>query len=447
MCVPLRGSVFSCAVVVLMANLLVAAMLLHSRAVSAQSSGNDIEELDRVVAVVNDDVIVFSELQVRAHRVAEQLRQSGTSPPPDDVLEKQVLERLVVDRLQVQTAEQSGIRVDDATLDRALSDMARKNGVGLGEFKRILERDGFIYATFREDVREEIVISRLRRRQVENRIKVSDREIDNLLANQTGGVNAENEYRLSHILISVPEAASPEEIANAKSRGEAVLTRLADGQDFAEVAAAESDGQQALRGGDLGWRKAAQLPSLFSTVVPELKQGEPSELIRSPSGFHIIRISSTRGDKSTLITQSHVRHILIRTDEVTVDEDAQTRLNQLKTRIEGGDDFDTLAKSHSSDRGSAAKGGDLGWVSPGDLVPKFEQRMNALAPGQVSEPFKTQFGWHIVQLLQRREHDNTEKVHRARARNQIRARKVEEETQAWLRRMRDEAYVEYRLDD
>ncbi len=437
----------ACGGLLSIARCLIPAVLLISPVAPAQSQSGDIEELDRVVAVVNDDVVVLSDLQERAHRVAEQLRQSGTAPPPDDVLERQVLERIIVDRLQAQTAEQAGIRVDDATLDRALSEMARKNGVGLGEFKRILERDGFVYATFRDDIREEIMISRLRRRQVENRIKVSDREIDNFLSNQAGGANAENEYRLSHILISVPEAASPEEIAAAKARGQTLLEKLAAGQDFAELAAAMSDGQQALRGGDLGWRKATQLPSLFSSLVPDLKEGEISGLIRSPSGFHVIRISGIRGEKSRLITQSHARHILIRTDEVTIDEDAETRLNQLKTRIEGGDDFEALAKSHSSDRGSAAKGGDLGWVSPGDLVPKFEQRMSALSPGEVSEPFKTQFGWHIVQLLERREHDNTEKVRRARARNQIRARKIEEETQAWLRRIRDEAYVEYRLDE
>lgn len=403
--------------------------------------------LDRIIAIVNDDVIVQSELDGRIEQVRTQLDEAGTPAPPYQVLQKQVLERLVIDRLQLQVAERTGIRVDDDVLNAAISDMAKKNGLSLREFRNILKKDGYNFADFREQVRQQITISQVRQRHVGDRIIVNDRDVENFLAMQERQGAPDLEYRLSHILIALPDGASPETITQTRLEGEEVLQQLKDGADFAETAAASSDGQQAFNGGALGWKRAGQLPTIFSTIVPQMKPGELSELIRSPSGFHIITVSEVRGHGQFIVTQHLSRHILIRPNELVSAEDAQVRLDQLKLRIEGGEDFAELARSHSDDRGTALRGGELGWLSPGALVPAFENEVNSLEPGGLSQPFKTQFGWHLVQLVDRREHDNTEEVQRAKARDQIRERKLDEEGQAWLRQIRETAYVEYRLEE
>jgi peptidyl-prolyl cis-trans isomerase SurA len=404
-------------------------------------------ELDRIIAVVNDDVIMKSELDDRLRAIEEQLQQQGTQLPPRSILEKQVLDRLILTKLQVQMATETGIRVDDETLNRTIANIAAENKVSLAEFRRILEQDGYSYEKFREDIRGEILISRLRQRQVDNRVMVTEREVENYLATQEHQGEEEVEYRLRHILIAVPTSPSSTQLKEKEALAQRVYEELKGGADFVQLATTYSDGAQALEGGDLGWRKAGQVPTLFAGLVTRMKKGQISDLIRDPSGFHIIKLEDVRDSEKIVVTQTRARHILLRPDELLKDEDARQRLEQLRMRItSGGDDFAELAKAHSHDTVSAAEGGDLGWMSPGQLDPDFENMMNSLAPGEVSRPFQTQFGWHIVQVLERREHDSTEEVKRARAREAIRRRKLDEAREAWLREMRDEAYVEYRLD-
>lgn len=407
----------------------------------------EIVEIDRIVAVVNDDVIVLSELQARLQLVLEQLKSSGVPAPTRDVLEKQVLEQLIFDRLQMQMAELTGVRIDDETLNRQIADIARQNKLSLREFRDILERDGYNFAVFREEIRNELIKSRVQQQQVHDRVQVTERDIDNYLATQAkqGGDNPE--YRIGHILIAVPDGASPEQLAEARYEAEGVLARLKAGANFGRTAAAESDGQQALEGGDLGWRKGGELPTLFEEVVPKLKKGELSEVIRSPSGFHVIKLLDVRGAARHVINQTHARHILIKTNEIISSQDARARLRLLRARILNGADFGELARGNSDDPGSAVKGGDLGWLNPGDTIPAFEERMDELGVNEVSQPFETQFGWHIVQVLERRDRDSTEEVRRANAAEQLRRRKIDEELQSWLRQIRDEAYIEYRLDE
>lgn len=403
--------------------------------------------LDRIVAVVNEDVIMQSELHNKLRTLVSQLTEQKAQLPPRDILERQVLEQLILNKLQLQFAANTGIMVDDETLNRAISNIASENKLNLSQFREILELDGYSYEAFREDIRNEIIISRLRQRQVDNRVTVTDREIDYHLANEEVQGGTETEYRLSHILVATPDEATQEEIDQAKLVAEKILEDLANGEDFATLARTISDGQQALDGGDLGWRKAGDIPSLFAGHVSNLQEGEVSEIIQNPSGFHLIKLTTLRSGDKHVVTQTRARHILIRPNELITDDDAKARLEQLVIRLKGGDNFEEIARSHSEDPGSAVNGGDLGWASPGDMVPEFENEMNRLEPGEISEPFKSPFGWHIVQVLERRQHDNTEDVKRARAREIIRARKIDEAQQNWLRGLRDEAYVEYRLDD
>jgi peptidyl-prolyl cis-trans isomerase SurA len=402
-------------------------------------------ELDRIVAVVNGDVILFSELDGRMRQVMAQLEQQGTPAPPRQVLEKQVLDRLILTNLQVQMAAESGIKVDDETLNRTISNIAAENKLSIEQFRDILEQDGYSYERFREEMRNEILLSRLQQRQVENRVTVSEREVENFLSTQDMQGDTETEYRLRHILVAIPDSPSADEAAEAEQLAQNLWQELKDGGDFATLATSHSDGQQALEGGDLGWRKAGQIPSLFAPFIPEMKPGDISEMIRSPSGFHIIKLEDTRSGEKTIITQTHSRHILIRVDELTTESDARRKAEQLKHRLDLGDDFAELAKSHSQDPVSAGQGGDLGWTNPGELVPDFENMMNALEPGAISPPFETQYGFHILQVLERRQHDGTEELKRNRAREIIRRRKLEEARETWLRQLRDEAYVEYRL--
>jgi len=403
-------------------------------------------ELDRIVAVVNDDVIMKSELDDKVRTVQNQLQEQGTTLPPAAILRKQVLDRLILTKLQIQMAENTGIRVDDESLNRTISNIAAENRLSLAQFREILESDGYSYERFREDIRNEILTSRLRQRQVDNRITVSEREIENFLDNQELQGEVETEYSLAHILIATPEGASAAERDEAREFAGKLLEDLDNGADFAQLAATYSDSQTALDGGRLGWREAGQVPTLFAEFVADMQKGDHSQIIRSPSGYHIIKLMDVRSTEQHVVTQTRARHILIKPDELVSDEEARRRLQQLLRRIKGGDDFADLARGHSNDTVSAADGGSLGWVSPGDLVPEFENAMNALAPGEVSPPFKTQFGWHIVQVLERREHDSTEDVKRAKAREAIRRRKLEEARQNWLREMRDDAYAEYRLE-
>jgi peptidyl-prolyl cis-trans isomerase SurA len=388
-----------------------------------------------------------SELDYRLDQVKQQISSRGNRPPPDNVLIPQVVERLAVERLQLQRAAGMGIRIDDIALNDAMERIARENRMSLPQFREALVAEGIDFQRFREQIRDEMTISQLRRRQVDNRIQVSEQEIDDLIASESGAIDRDVEYRISHILIPLAEGATPAEIQAARERAESVRRRaLEEGQNFAELAVSESGGQQALEGGDLGWRSAAQVPTVFARNVVLMREGDISEIIRSPSGFHIVKLEGRRGGEQARITQTHARHILISPTAVLSDERARERLDSLRHRIRMGDDFADLARAHSDDRGSAMRGGDLGWTDPGDLVPEFEEVMNRLPPGQVSEPFRTPFGWHIVEVLDRREHDSSRQLMRAQAREIIRDRKREDETELWLRRLRDESYVELRLE-
>ncbi len=412
------------------------------------SANAAITTVDRIVAVVNEDVILESELNTRLKTVLGQLQQRGTQPPSAEVLRRQVLERLIISHLQLQVAERTGIRVDDKKLNSSISGIAKQNGMSLNEFRTAIENDGFNFSVFREDIRKEMIVSRMMQRRVRQRVNITEQEIDNFLSTNKNSTEGNKEYRLSHILISLPEAASAEQVDAAKAKADDVISQLRSGVNFKQVAAASSDGQQAFNGGDLGWRKSAQLPSIFSDIATSMQKGDISNAIRSPSGFHIIELSDLRGiEQRHMVKQSLARHILIRKNELTSNDDARIRLQQLLIRLEGGEDFASLARAHSDDRGSAAQGGELGWSSPGALVPSFEQEMGKLKEGQISQPFRTQFGWHIVQLLERREHDDTDSFLRTKARKFIRDRKTEDATQSWIRRIRDEAFVEYRLED
>jgi peptidyl-prolyl cis-trans isomerase SurA len=400
--------------------------------------------IDRIVALVDEDVIMLSELD---ERVGTLKRQLGERTPPDEILERQVLERLILEQIQVQLAEKLGIRVDDLTLNRAMQDIAQRNGMPLGTFRERLIADGIDYDGFREQVRKELLISRLRQRQIDSRIEVTDQEIDDYIASQNEEMQGDVEYRLAQVLVAVPEAASPEQIREAQTRAEALRERVLAGEDFATVAASESDGQNALEGGDLGWRQSGQLPTLFSRSVALMEPGDVSELIRSPSGFHLVKLVDRRGGSQTMVTETHARHILVRPNALLPEEEAQALIAELRTQLEDGADFDELARQFSDDKSSAARGGDLGWAEPGNFVPAFEKVMNALRVDEISEPFKSEFGWHIVQVLERRSEDATRDELREQARIFIRERKQNEETEVWLRRLRDEAYVEYRLDE
>jgi len=403
--------------------------------------------LDRIIAVVNDDVIMQSEFENKLHNIRAQLEQSHAEAPPAEILNKQVLENLIITKLQLQMAANTGVVVDDEVLNLTMSRIAEENKVTLTQFREILERDGYSYERYREDMRDEITISRLQQRHIENRVMVTDSEIDNFLATVKLQGGTENEYRLSHILIATPEEATAEEKEQAQLVANKVLEDLANGEDFANLAMSLSSGQQAAAGGDLGWRKASEIPSLFVKIVTAMKEGEVSKLIDSPGGLHIIKLTGLRTSDKHFVTQTRARHILMRPNELLTDTDTNKKLAQVKLRIDQGDDFAVLAKSHSEDTASAINGGDLGWVNPGTMVPEFEEQMTQLQPGEISEPFQTQYGWHIVQVLERRDHDNSEDLKRNQAREIIRQRKIAEAQQNWLRQLRDEAYVEYRLDE
>ncbi len=426
---------------------LVAGLSLASPASAQSQAAPEIVEIDRIVAVVNDDVIVYSEMQARLQTVVGQLENAGVPPPPKDVLEKQVLEQLILDRLQMQIGAVTGIRVDDETLNRQMADIARQNNLSLREFRDILARDGYDFAAVRKEIRSELIKSQVQQRQVQDRVQVTDRDIDNYLATREKQGGNSPVYRVGHILIAVPDGASPEELAEARDEAEDVVARLNAGANFGRTAAAESDGRQALEGGDLGWRKAEELPTLFENVVPKLDKGEISDIMRSSSGFHIIKLMDIRGAERLVINQTHARHILVKTNEIISNDQARSRLAVLRSRIVNGAAFNELARANSDDGASAVKGGDLGWLSPGDTIPPFEKAMDALAADEISKPFETQFGWHILQVLGRRDRDSTEEVKRAKAAEALRKRKVDEELQNWFRQIRDEAYIEYRLDE
>jgi len=423
-------------------------LLLTLGVMSTPALADDhITPLNRIVAVVNDRVLTQNELNSELFAVRQQLKQQGIRPPSDAALNRQVLERLITTQIQLQHAELSGIVVDDETLNSTLSNIAAQNKLSLAEFREVLQRDGFKFAVFREDIRKEITTRRLRQRQVESRITVTAQEIEDFIATQKAQGNINSDYHLGHILVALPEGATPEQIKAARNKALGILEELNNGADFRQTAIAVSDGRQALQGGDLGWRKTGELPTLFADVVVNMKTGEVSEPIRSASGFHIISLFGFRDSERHIIEQVQARHILIKPDDNGDAVDSVAQLNELRDRIKAGEDFAQLAKRFSDDTGSAPQGGDLGWVGPGVMVKPFEQTIFRLKNGEISEPFESQFGWHLAQVLDRRDFDNTEAHNNAKVRDLIYQRKSEEEYLSWLRKLREEAYVEYRLDE
>jgi peptidyl-prolyl cis-trans isomerase SurA len=400
--------------------------------------------LDRIVAVVNNEVILDSELVEMEQTVRQQLRQRDAAIPSSEILRRQVLERLIMQRLQIQRAEMSGIRVADDALNAAIRQIAENNNLTLRQFRDALESDGYDFTEFRETIREEMVINRLRKSEVEDSIVVSEREVDNFLATQNLQGDSEQAFRLLHILVGIPDAPTPEQVQAAEEKLAEIQDLLEQGADFAEVAAGYSDGQNALEGGELGWRKQAELPTLFASAVPNLTVGEVSDVIRSGSGFHLVKLAEKRSEETHLVKQTKASHILLKTNELITDDAAESRLNQLRERILNGEDFAELARAHSEDTGSAIEGGSLGWASPGVMVPEFEEVMNSLAEGEMSEVFKSRFGWHLIKVEERREQNMADEFNRNKAREQLKQRKIEEDLESWLRAMRDEAYIEYR---
>jgi peptidyl-prolyl cis-trans isomerase SurA len=376
-----------------------------------------------------------------------QMQQAGTTPPPRPQLEKQVLDRLILQRLQTQRARDMGIQVEEADLNEALVKIAERNGLSLEELQATLEAGGIRFEDFREDTRAQIVTSRLQNQEVVNKIQVTDQEIDRFLKRESSRLIEREQVRLQHILIALPDDATPAQRRDAEAKATRLVAQLRAGADFGQIAARESDGRNALQGGDLGWFEMGAVPSLANELAFTMAEGEISDPLPSSSGYHIIKMREIKAATPADVVQTNARHILVRTNELISDDDAKRRLMQLRKRIVDGDDFAALARAHSDDTGSALKGGDLGWVNPGDTVPDFETAMNALPLQGVSEPFQSPFGWHIVQVLERRTQDREGEYMRLKAREALQRRKAEEATDDWLRQLRDEAYVEIRLGE
>ncbi len=404
------------------------------------------EVLDTIIAVVEDDVILERELQKEVAVIEQRMQQSQAALPPAYVLRKQVLEKMIIDKLQRQLAEKAGITVNEEMLNSSAADIARRNNMDIEQFRTELERQGISYQSFLDNMRNEIIINQLRGKEIGGRIKVTDREVEHYMETQDKIGEESTQYHLGHILIAVKEGASSTEVQQAMNNADELVKTLRAGQDFSQAAISESNDDNALKGGDLGWRTLSEIPTLFVNEIKQMKQGDVFDPIRSPSGFHIIKMLELKGTDNHMITKTKVRHILIKTNELVDDAEAQKRLLALKVRIADGDDFAALARAHSDDKGSALKGGSLDWVAPGDLVKPFEETMVKLGINEVSEPVQTQFGWHVIQVLGRENKDDSSEFKKNLVRDAIRKRKIEEETELWVRRLRDEAFVEIHQD-
>lgn len=422
--------------------LLAVALLAAATSVMAAPA---IQTIDQIAAVVNDEVITRQELEKRYQEITQQMRGQNIQLPPRKLLEQQLMERMITELALLQFAKNSGIRVDPVQIERAVQRIAEQNRLTVEQLREALEKDGMNFDRFRENIRNEILLARTRERQVDNKLTVSDAEIEGYLQTQSAQ-GKDEEFNLSHILVTVQENASPEQIQARKARAEDILSQLNKGGDFAQLSASYSDAPNALQGGGLGWKTSGQIPALYLDSLRNLKPGETAPLLKSANGFHIVKLNERRGkDSTTVITQTRVRHILIKPSELTSESDAKTRLQQIRERVEqGGAKFEDLARQYSEDLGSGSKGGELNWVNPGDLVPEFQKAMDALKPGELSQPVQSPFGWHLIQVLERRQQDVTEERQRLQARQNIRDRKSEEAFQEWVRQVRDQAYVELR---
>lgn len=432
---------------------LLAAALLPLAMPSQATAQSRVEPVlvDAIVAVVNSEVITRREINQRMVEISKQLKAQGIALPDHAELQKQMLERLIVERVQLQTAKENGITADDAVVDRAIQSIATENHLSLPQFRERLAQEGLNYASFREDIRREIIMQRVRERSSTGNTQVSEAEIDNYLSMQKTMGGQSQELHIAHILVRIPENASSQMIAERQQRAEAIAGRLRGGEDFARTAATYSDAPDALNGGDLGWRTPDRLPQLFFEVAANLGEGQVSPVVKSASGFHIIKVVGRRtgqdaGAQGPVIQQTQARHILIKVDQLTTAQEARRKIVDIRDRItHNAATFEELAKQYSED-GSAANGGDLGWIYPGDTVPQFEQAMNALQPGQISGPVESPFGFHLIQVIERKTDAASEERTRQMVRRALRERKVEEATNSWLRELRDTAYVEYRED-
>lgn len=402
--------------------------------------------LDRIVAVVENDVIMESELRQRASVIMKQFEGNPEAIPPQDVLIEQILQRLITERLQLQLAEQRGIQVDELSLDQAMRNLAKRNRMTLEQFRETLLKQGLDYIAYRDQVRNEMLLDQLRRRTIGGRIQISDSEVEELVTKVDKDLlKKEYEYNIAHILIAVPETPEPGQIEKAQHRASLVHDRARAGNNFSQLAIAASDAQDALQGGELGWRNKTQLPEIFTQQIDGMKTGDISKIGQSAAGYHIFKVLDRRAIENTMVNQVLARHILIRTNALVNDKEAERKLKDLKARIENGDDFEELARANSEDTGSAVNGGNMDWSVSSNFVPKFKEVVDELEPRTISAPFKSRFGWHIVEVLDKREHDNSQEAMRSEAREQIRQRKFEEETELWLRQLRDESYIENRL--
>lgn len=427
----------------------VLATMLLLFAAGAQSQTRELSTrgvaLDRIVAVVNEGLVLQSEVDAQVTTIAQRLREQGGQQPPERVLRQQVLERLVLQEIQLQRARRLGVNVADEMLNATLRDVAQRNSIPFDQMPAVLAGQGIDYAAYRDEMRKEMTLTLLRQRDVLPRIYVSPRELEQALERQSSQTNENVEYDVSHILLALPESATADQMAQVERRAEDIYQRAGGGEDFGQLALAFSQAQSALERGKLGWRRATQLPQFIADAVVALEPGQVSRPIRTPTGFHLVRLDETRGgDGPMMVEQVRSRHILLRPTEVQDDATTRQRLAELRARILAGEDFEALASISSEDPGSGSQGGDLGWTSPGTFVPEFEQVLAGLQEGEISEPFRSQFGWHIVQLMGKRSYDQSDEVRRQRVFAALREGKVDEETELWLRRLRDEAYVEYR---
>ncbi len=402
----------------------------------------EVVPLDRVVAIVDNDVVMQSQLDQRLREVRATIQKRGAPLPPEHVLTQQVLERLIIENIQLQIGDRSGVRITDEELNQAMGTIAQRNNMSLDQFRAALAHDGLSYDEAREQVRREMIISRVRQRRVAERIQVSEQEVQNFLASDLGKIQLSEEYRLANILIPVPDSASPETVQAAARQAQEMYQQLKQGADFGQLAVSRSAGDNALEGGEIGWRKAAQLPSPFDSMVGSLAVGDVTEPVRTPGGFIILKLEEKRGGSKMLRDEVHVRHILLKPSEIRSDEETQRLAEKLYERIQAGESFSELAKKYSEDPGSKLNGGDLNWVDPESLVPEFRDVMNNAPQGQVTKPFRSPFGWHVLEVLGRRATDSSDKFREQQAAQTLRARKYDEELQAWLRQIRDEAYVE-----
>jgi len=413
----------------------------------AQAPATSAVPLDRVLVVVNDEAVTQWDVNEQRRIVLQQMKASNITPPAADVLDKQVLERLIVERAVLQYAKETGIRIDDTTVERTILRVAEENKLSPDEFRKVLQREGIPYANYREDIRRQITIQRVRDREVDSKVTVSDAEVDNYLATVAAQAGGEDEYLLSHIYISVAEQASPTAVEESRKRAEQALAEVRAGKDFGQVAASYSNAPDATSGGNLGWRTRARLPSVFADIVQKMKPGEVSAVLRSASGFHVVKLVEERNrNQPTVVDQTHARHILIKVNEQTSESDAKAKIDRLRERLVAGASFEELARANSEDT-SNARGGDLGWLSAGDTVPDFEHAMDRLAVNEISQPVRTPFGWHLIQVLERRKQDVTQQRRRDEARKAIRQRKSDEQFEEFVRQLRDRTYVEYKTDD